>query len=547
MTNAKTALAANDNRTAARAIATAQQGIAGAKELVDAVEALSAAARDADAKLDDEITAARHDLAAAKDAATKLDAATPTPDDAPHKTDLEAAETALATAASAAAATPRDPVAALRLASAARQSSAQVLAALQQDTAEQARLGAAVAASLGAASREWDQADTFITTRLHGVGRPGQRPRRRARGTRSSNVGARHGPEGLAADAGRATQLAQEAYGLASDDFGQFDGQYRRSMLGHWRGDPRRHHRRDPLRRDARWRRMGRLIVGRTIRRRWRRLGRRAGRHSRRGLRRRGRRAAIAAAVAATEDRRRAFRHHTKEDMHGTDLDPRTDRSARPSQHQRDLDSAEDPEKMLDQLVRDFTNNIAEAEEATAQTIGNLRMVEDDAREARAASAEWLDKAKAASRRADELRAQGNTAEADRFDNLARIALRRQVSYESQAKTLETQVASADGARRQAQGRAEQAPRQARGAGPEARRAGQPGEDGPGPVPGPGVAQERLVMDPTSELARFEERIRRQEALVRGMEEVAASSLDEQFASLEATRTRPRSKRACRR
>ena len=43
------------------------------------------------------------------------------------------------------------------------------------------------------------------------------------------------------------------------------------------------------------------------------------------------------------------------------------------------LDSAEDPEKMLDQLVRDFTNNIAEAEEATAQTIGNLRMVEDDA------------------------------------------------------------------------------------------------------------------------------------------------------------------------
>ena len=38
------------------------------------------------------------------------------------------------------------------------------------------------------------------------------------------------------------------------------------------------------------------------------------------------------------------------------------------------LDGAEDPEKMLDQLVRDFTNNIAEAEEAVAQTIGNLRL-----------------------------------------------------------------------------------------------------------------------------------------------------------------------------
>src|SRR5512134_1768743 len=94
------------------------------------------------------------------------------------------------------------------------------------------------------------------------------------------------------------------------------------------------------------------------------------------------------------------------------------------------LDSAEDPEKMLDQLVRDFTNNIAEAEEAVAQTIGNLRMIEDDAREARAASSEWLDKAKAASRRADQLRAEGNATEADRFDELARIALRRQVSYD---------------------------------------------------------------------------------------------------------------------
>ena len=58
------------------------------------------------------------------------------------------------------------------------------------------------------------------------------------------------------------------------------------------------------------------------------------------------------------------------------------------------LDSAEDPEKMLDQLVRDFTNNIAEAEDAVAQTIGNLRLIEDDAREARQAAAEWLDKAK---------------------------------------------------------------------------------------------------------------------------------------------------------
>ena len=42
-------------------------------------------------------------------------------------------------------------------------------------------------------------------------------------------------------------------------------------------------------------------------------------------------------------------------------------------------------------------------------------------------------------------------------------------------------------------------------------------------------------MDPTSELNRFEEKIRREEARARGMEEVGASSLEEQFAELESS------------
>jgi phage shock protein A len=198
------------------------------------------------------------------------------------------------------------------------------------------------------------------------------------------------------------------------------------------------------------------------------------------------------------------------------------------------LDSAEDPEKMLDQLVRDFTNNIAEAEEAAAQTIGNLRLVEDDAREARQAASEWHDKAGAASRRADQLRGEGNSAEADRFDDLAKIAIRREVSYEEQARTLETQAAQQteladklkDGLnklrvkreelvqkRDELVSRAKMAHAQAQ-------------------------VQQTMksvsVMDPTSEISRFEERVRRQEAQVRGMEEVSASSLDEQFAALES-------------
>ena len=199
------------------------------------------------------------------------------------------------------------------------------------------------------------------------------------------------------------------------------------------------------------------------------------------------------------------------------------------------LDSAEDPEKMLDQLIRDFTDNIAEAEQAVAQTVGNLRLVEDDHREAKEAAVEWGQKAAAASRKAEELRAEGKTAEADRFDELAKVALRRQISFESQIQTLETQIAQQteltdklkDGLnklrikreelvqkRDELVSRAKMAAAQT-----QVRQA----------------VRSVSVMDPTSELNRFEERIRRQEALARGMQEVAASSLDEQFAELDTS------------
>ena len=44
-------------------------------------------------------------------------------------------------------------------------------------------------------------------------------------------------------------------------------------------------------------------------------------------------------------------------------------------------------------------------------------------------------------------------------------------------------------------------------------------------------------MDPTSEVSRFEEKVRHSEAMAKGMTEVAASSLDAQFASLDDAST----------
>ncbi len=197
------------------------------------------------------------------------------------------------------------------------------------------------------------------------------------------------------------------------------------------------------------------------------------------------------------------------------------------------IDGAEDPQKMLDQLVRDFTDNIAEAEEAVAQTIGNLRLLEDDSKEAGEAAVEWGSKAAAASKKADELRGAGNAADADKFDNLARIALKRQISFEDQVKTfapqIEQQTSLVDQLKNglnQMRAKREELVQKRDELVSRAKMAQAQVQ-----------VQQSLksvnVMDPTSEVARFEEQIRHQEAKAKGMAEVQAGSLDAQFASLE--------------
>lgn len=197
------------------------------------------------------------------------------------------------------------------------------------------------------------------------------------------------------------------------------------------------------------------------------------------------------------------------------------------------LDSAEDPEKMLNQMVIDYTNNIREAEEAVAQTIGNLRLLEDDAKEAKAAAAEWGAKAAAASRKGDGFRAAGNVAEADKFDNLAKIALKRQITFEEQASTFDEQIATQqvlvdklkDGLNGMRQKREElvQKKDELIARSKMARAQAQVTD----------TLKSVNVMDPTSEISRFEEKVRHEEAKARGMAEVASSSLENQFASLD--------------
>ncbi len=197
------------------------------------------------------------------------------------------------------------------------------------------------------------------------------------------------------------------------------------------------------------------------------------------------------------------------------------------------LDSAEDPQLMLDQLVRDFTNSIDEAESAVAQTIGNLRLMEQDHAEDLEAAADWGRKALAASQKGDELRAAGNTADADRFDNLAKVALGKQVASENEAKVAEPTIASqnqvVDQLKRGLEGmraklneltsKRDELVARARTADAQKQVAD--------------AVKSIDIMDPTSEIGRFEEKVRREEAMVLGQQEVAASSLDSQFNTLE--------------
>ncbi|MET9591251.1 PspA/IM30 family protein [Streptomyces sp. NPDC047737] len=198
------------------------------------------------------------------------------------------------------------------------------------------------------------------------------------------------------------------------------------------------------------------------------------------------------------------------------------------------IDQAEDPQKMLDQLIRDYTNNIAEAEQAVAATIGNLRLMEEDHREDVDAAREWGQKALAASRKADELRAGAAGAEADKFDNLAKVALGRQLQAEQEAKTAEPAIASQTVVVDKLKSGLDQMKNkltQLKSKRDElvARAAS-------------AQAQNRMmdavksidVMDPTSELGRFEDKVRREEAKAVGKQELAASSLDAQFEQLDS-------------
>ena len=90
------------------------------------------------------------------------------------------------------------------------------------------------------------------------------------------------------------------------------------------------------------------------------------------------------------------------------------------------LDQAEDPEKMIDQIMRDMESNIADARKQVAAMIAQEKELEYDRDETQKLTAAWGDKAKRA-------------VEAGK-DDLAREALRRQKDYSDNSALYEQQL-----------------------------------------------------------------------------------------------------------
>lgn len=197
------------------------------------------------------------------------------------------------------------------------------------------------------------------------------------------------------------------------------------------------------------------------------------------------------------------------------------------------IDAAEDPQAMLDQLVRDYSAHISAAEQAIAQTIANLRMIEEDQQEEARSAQQLGKKAQAASKKADGLRATGTVGEANTFDDLARVALERQLTAENDVATVQHTIDAQNESVAKLKAGLDQMKAKLR----EMKRK----RDNLVARSRSAQAQAQLqdaargldIMDPASEVSRFEEKVRREEARVQSHEELAASSLDAQFAGLE--------------
>ena len=185
------------------------------------------------------------------------------------------------------------------------------------------------------------------------------------------------------------------------------------------------------------------------------------------------------------------------------------------------LDQAEDPEKALDQLIRDMADAIGQARGTVAEMIAQEKLMEADMERNANLARQWGQKAELAVSRG--------------ADDLAKEALRRKIDYEKNSHAYTSQLGAQSEVveklkhdLEQLESKYESAVRNREAMIARHRRA---------------LAQQKVAktaaqlttVDPSSELARMEERIRMEEARAAALTEVHSrpTSLEDKFAALE--------------
>jgi phage shock protein A len=183
------------------------------------------------------------------------------------------------------------------------------------------------------------------------------------------------------------------------------------------------------------------------------------------------------------------------------------------------IDRAEDPEKMIDQILRDMESNIRTARSQVAAMIAQEKELEVDLAETRQLAAEWGDKAKRA-------------VDAGK-DDLAREALRRKRDNEENARVYqqqhETQLQTVSNLKHQLQAlesKYQQTQSQRDSLIARQRRAKASQQ----------VAEFTSTLTPfdaSSELERMERKIRSTESQAAALAEMETTSFDAQFQELD--------------
>ncbi len=184
------------------------------------------------------------------------------------------------------------------------------------------------------------------------------------------------------------------------------------------------------------------------------------------------------------------------------------------------LDQAEDPEKTLDQIIRDMADAIGQARGQVAEMIAQEKLLEADQERNQNLAREWGHKAELAISR--------------NAEDLAKEALRRKIDYDRNAQAYAGQLQAQADVVAKLKRDLEQLEAKYEGLARNRNALISRHRAAVAQQTIAGAAAQITAADPTSDLARMDERIRREEARAAAVEEMAdRSAMEDQFAALE--------------